>query len=202
MLLNRDLSLFSPQALAKRHNRALLLQFILAELFEAHKAFLTNRSWEFILSCHPRFFPYDWAAPSGFLNKMKEHGLLLKKSFPDHARPVKGFEQLFKKTLSSWEKKKKIPKKQFEKTLQMLYSSLEPLLETCKENENLIYFLLKNRQTIDELMQKGYLRNFLISVHPYGLEILGEKMCDQYHQRGFISQIPELKILMTDLIHV
>jgi hypothetical protein len=143
MLLSRDLSLFSPQALAKRHNRALLLQFILAELLEAHKAFLAGDNWETILSCHPRFFPYDWAEPSGFLNKMKEHELLLKKSFPDHAKTVSCFEKTFKKIFSFGEKKKKMPKKQFEKTLQALYVSLEPLFEACKQNENLICFLLK-----------------------------------------------------------
>lgn len=202
MLLSQDLSLFSPQVLTERHHRALLLQFILSELFEAHRAFLSGSSWKSILSSHPRFFPYDWAAPSGSLNKMKEHAILLKKSFPDFVKQVKVFEQLFEKTLSSWEKKKKIPKKHFEKTLQALYSSLEPLLETCRENENLIFFLLKNCQAIDALMQnKGYLRSFLIRNHPCGLETLGEKMCDKYHRRGFISQIPELKLLMADLIH-
>jgi hypothetical protein len=50
-------------------------------------------------------------------------------------------------------------------------------------------------------MQEGHLRNFLLQVHPCGLETLGENMCDQYHQRGFIAQIPELKLLMTELIH-
>ena len=94
-----------------------------------------------------------------------------------------------------------MPKTQFEKTLQALFVSLEPLLEACKQNENLIYFLLKNRLAIDALMQEGHLRGFLIKVHPCGLETLGENMCDQYHQRGFIAQIPELKLLMTDLIH-
>lgn len=200
MLLNRDLSLFLPQATTQRHNRALLLQFILAELFEAHKA-VSADDWKTIFTWQPRFFPYDWATQSGHLNKFKEHGLLLKKSFPDYPKTIREFECLLKKVFSTWEDKKKSSKKQFEKTLKMFYSSLEKLLEACKENENLIYFLLKNRKSIDAIMQPEHLRNFLLRIHPCGLETLGEKMCDKYHERGFISQIPELKLLITDLIH-
>jgi hypothetical protein len=201
MQLIRDISLFSPQVLAKRHHRALLLQFILAELLGAYQAFLKENSWETILSTHPRFFPYDWAKSPGYLNKLREHAMMLKKSFPDFAKQAKQFEQFLEKTLRSWEKKKTTPKQYFKHTLQKIYLLIEALLETCKDNENLIFFLLKNNQTIDALMHPGYLRTFLTRVHPSGLEILGEKMCDQYHRRGFISQIPELKLLMTNLIH-
>ena len=163
------------------------------------KAFHRNASWESILSWQPRFFPYDWAAPTGHLNKVKEHGLLLKKSFPEHSRAVKKIETLIKKAFLAWENKKS--DHQVEKILNALYLALEPLVEACKDNENLIYFLLKNRAVIDALVKPGHLRQFLMVIHPSGLETLGEKMCDKYHQRGFISQIPELKLLMTDLIH-
>ncbi len=201
MQLNRDLSLFSPQALALRHNRALLLQFVLLELFGAHRAFFADAEWISIFSHHPRFFPYDWAVPSGFLNRMHEHGILLKKSFPDLGLSVKKFEQIVNRFFSSWEKKKKIVTATFQKAIREIYFALEPLLEACKENENLLFFLLKHRSTIDSVTNKGYLRNFLLKMHPCGLETLGEKMCDKYHQRGFISQIPELKLLIADLIH-
>jgi len=93
------------------------------------------------------------------------------------------------------------PKKQFTKTMQNLYTSLEPLLEMCRENENLVYFLLKRRSSIDALMHPGYLRDFFHKIHPQGLETLGEKMCDQYHGRGFIAQIPEFKLLLVELLH-
>ncbi len=187
-------SLFSPQALAERPHRALLLQFMLSELFQAQQIFLAGGSWEEIFSSHPRFFPYDWASPSGSLNKLREHGRLLKNSFPDRAKTVKTFETRLEKIFL----KKKNP---IEKSLQTLYLILEPLIEVCKNDENLTHFLLKHRQSIDCLLQKGHLHQFLIRIHPSGLETLGEKMCDQYHERGFISQIPEFKLLMTDLIH-
>jgi hypothetical protein len=201
MLFNQDVSLFLPQALSKRHNRALLLQFVIAELLQAYRAYLTNQSWDTIFSSQPCLFPYDWAKPLGYLNKVRGHAILLKKSFPDHSKPTKEFEKMIRKILFAWEGKKKVSKKQFEKALQSLYFALVPLLQVCKENENLIFFLLKNRLIIDDLIQKGYLRDFLLKIHPCGLETLGEKMCDRYHQRGFISQITELKSFMNELIH-
>ncbi|MBS0604614.1 MAG: hypothetical protein JSS60_06200 [Verrucomicrobia bacterium] len=201
MLWNSDLSLFSPQALSERENRGLLIQFLLSELIEAYKSVQSGKL-DAVVTPHPRFFPYDWSAKTGYLNKILEHALLLQKSFPDRARAVKNCERTLSKTLASFSKKKKLDKEQMHSTLQTVYSSLEPLIEACKENENLLFFLLKNRTALDALTRKGHLQEFLGKIHPCGLEILGEKMCDQYHQRGFFSQIPEFKLLLTELSHV
>lgn len=203
MLLRQNLPLFSPPVLAQKHCRALLLQFVLAELFEAQEAFQEKQNCESIFSIHPQFFPYDWAMPSGAFNKIKEYENLLKRNFSEEAKVIKVFEDTLKKILISWEKKKRLPhKSSFAKTLRQLYSALEPLLETCKKNENLIFFLLKHRKKIDAMMHEGYFRDYLLRIYPCGLEVLGEKMCDKYHQRGFIAQVAELKFLITELIHV
>jgi hypothetical protein len=201
MLLKKRISLFSPRTISERHHRSLLIQFILFELFEAYRAYCRKENWENILSFHPRHFPYDWSAVTGYLNKAQEHSILLKDSFPDHSRLVKHFEGQFSKILASLSKKKKIPQDQFVKSLQTIYFAFEPFIKTCKDNENLLHFLLKHRETIDALMHQGYLYAYLLKIHPCDLETLGEKMCDQYHQRGFFSQIPEFKILLTELAH-
>jgi hypothetical protein len=200
-MLKKRISLFSPQAIGERRHRSLLIQFILFELFEAYKAFCRNESWETILSAHPQHFPYDWSSVTGYLNKAQEHSILLKDSFPDYSRSVKYFDSQFSKTLIFLFKKKKISQDQFVQSLQTVYYALEPLVEIFKENENLLYFLLKNRETIDSILHKGYLYAYLLKIHTCDLETLGEKMCDQYHQRGFFSQIPEFKILLTELAH-
>jgi hypothetical protein len=193
---NRAVSLFSPQAIGERHHRALLIQFILFELLSSYKAHQRQENWETIISSHPRHFPYDWSALTGYLNKALEHSLLLKESFPDHLQQVLVFEREFSENLTH------ISPVLFATALQKIYFSFEPLIEICKENENLIHFMLKNRETIDSLIGEGYLRTFLIKIYPHDLESLGDKLCDQYHQRGFFSQIAELKILLTELTHV
>jgi hypothetical protein len=195
MLWGQELSLYSPQVLGERDHRCLLLQFLLFENLEAYKAAKEGRSEE-VFTSHPRFFPYDWARPSGHLNRLYEHSLLLKKSFPEHGKLVKHYEKTLLKILRS------LPKKEgLLAASQMLYSALEPLIEVCKESENLLFFLLKKRSMIDELHGNGYLQRFILKIHSDGLETLGEKMCDQYHQRGFFSQIPEFKLLLTELLH-
>jgi hypothetical protein len=200
MLYNSDPSLFSPQALSVRAHRALLIQFLLSEMIEGYRAASEGR-WDLLLTAKPCFFPYDWASTTGYLNKIWEHSSCLKKSFPDQAKVVKGFEKIFAKQLDSLSKKRRPAQEHFEIALQKLYSALEPLIEFCKEDENLLFFLLKHRKEIDLLTQKGYLHRFILKIHPSGLESLGEKMCDQYHQRGFFSQISEFKLLLTELLH-
>jgi hypothetical protein len=86
------------------------------------------------------------------------------------------------------------------KGLPEIFFALEPFVERCKENENLIFFLLKNMQEIDLCAQsKNYLHSLLLRLHPSGLSELGEKLCDNYHHRGFYFLIPEIKLLLTQL---
>ncbi len=204
MLCDQEVSLYSPQALSHRHHRSLLVQFILFETIQAYEAANGGR-FEDVLASHPRFFPYDWTITTGHLNKIIEHSRLLKMSFPDEKKKVKHFEKTLSKVFGllskAKETKKKLSKEQYEQLLQQLYHSLEPLMEVCKESENLLFFLLKNRQVLDTLKGEGYLFEFIHKIYSQTLETLGEKMCDQYHQRGFFSQIPEFKLLLTDLLH-
>lgn len=200
MLWSKDLSLFSPQAIGERHNRSLLIQFLLFEIIEASKAIDMGR-WEALITPHPRFFPYDWCSITGYLNKMQEHSMLLGHCFPDHPQAVADFEKTFSMQMDLSSKKTGPLHQQFKKALQKIYTSLEPLIVHCSGNENLLFFLLKNRPYIDALTQKGHLHDFILKIYPCGLETLGEKMCDQYHQRGFFSQIQEFKHLLTELSH-
>lgn len=200
--MGQSLLLFSPRAIAEKSNRALLIQFVLAELIEAQKAYFNGQKWEVILSHPARLFPYDWNARAGFLNKVWEHGQFLRKSFPDQLKAVASFEKNLMKIFYVWRNRKTVSKREFQAALKRIYKTLELLIERCKEDENLLFFLLKNRIWIDTWTHPGNLRLFLEKIHAEKLEILGEKMCDQYHQRGFFSQIPEFKLLLTELSHV
>lgn len=199
MLWNKNLALFAPLSLAEIQNRNLLLQFALFELFECHRALQQNR-WDALLTAHPRLFPYDWAMAIGHLNKLQEHVLLLESSFPGYPKEIHQLQETLAKGVEAFSLK--ITKRKIAQILRELYRDLEPFIEPCREDENLLSFLLKHKRTVDSLTGKGHLHRFLLKLHPEGLETLGEKMCDQYHQRGFFSQIPEFKLLLTELIHV
>ncbi len=199
MLWNKNLALFAPQSLGEIQHRSLLVQFLLFEVFECYRALQQNR-WEALLTAHPRFFPYDWALATGHLNKLQEHTLLLESSFPGSPNEISRLQQTLGAAMETL--LQKFTKRKATETLRQLYRDLEPFIERCRDDENLLSFLLKHRRTVDNLTQEGHLHQFLLKLHPEGLETLGEKMCDQYHQRGFFSQIPEFKLLLTELIHV
>ncbi len=191
MFWDRSLSLMSPLSTAdsdETHHRGLVLQFLLSSLFNAHRALLEGKQ---LLSAHPRFFPYDWSRASlGPLNQALEHLLLLKRAFPEMADEVKAVEACFFEALSA----------SFDlSALKRIYTYLEPLLICCKEDENLMFFLLKSHKEIDSLMEEDHLYRLLFSLFPEGLSEWGEALCDCYHERGFFSVIPELKFFLAQL---
>lgn len=200
MLWNSDVTVFSPQTLRDEDNRSLLLQFILSDLLHAYQNVQSGEFHTFFCA-PPRFFPYDWNKEIGYLNKILEHSSILQKNFNDKQECVELHSKVLFKIVETLSKKKTWTKDLLEGALSQLYFSLEPLIETCKEDENLLFFLLKNRQVLEALLGNGYLLEFFRRIYDCDLETLGEKMCDKYHQRGFFSQIPELKLLLTELIH-
>ncbi|MBS0620013.1 MAG: hypothetical protein JSS61_00945 [Verrucomicrobia bacterium] len=178
MIKHFALSMRSPAMIAERHNRALLLQFLLTELFDA-----IDRS----ASGERHLFPYDWAIAESPLHRAYDHAKLLQHSFPEYKENAEKIAVVLKNP----------PKN----ALKTLYRLIEPLILACDADENLLFFLIQHHKAIDTLMKKGHLVKFLKKIEPLGIESLGEKLCDQYHRRGFFSQIADLKLLLTELIH-
>jgi hypothetical protein len=197
MLRHSEPSALSPQAIGERGHRSLLLQFLLFEILEAHEATSAKR-WDLLLTSRPRFFPYGWSSTAGHLDTIGEYAALLHKSFPDEAKAVENLEGILSELMC---KQENLFKGAFENALQELLLCLEPLVACCKEDENLLFFLLKHREQLDLLMEQGYVHKWILTLYPCELKTLVEKMCDQYHRRGFFSQISEFQLLLTDLLH-
>ena len=204
MRSKKDISVFSPFSPAmlwEKRNRALLIQFLAAELIETYRALYNNAAPKEILSLEKRFFPYDWAYPYGHLNKACEHASLLEHFFPELIADALYLEQLFSKNIASFKRTLRFTKPKLFESLTQMFVAVEPFLEKCKENENLIFFLLKHKKEIDQLMNKDYLRSLLLRFHPGGFSQLCEKLCDNYHHRGFYFLIPEIRRLSAELEH-
>jgi hypothetical protein len=185
----------------EKRNRALLIQLLATELIAAFQSLSRNASTEEILSLEKRFFPYDWAYPYGYLNKVREHAQLLACVFPELAAEAIHLQKLIDKAIRSCSKTLSTVKQKMQKQLAEMWFALEPFMEKYKDDENLVLFLLKNMQEIDLLAQRSYLHGFLLKLHPLGLAELCEKLCDNYHHRGFYFLIPEIKLLLTKLEH-
>jgi hypothetical protein len=191
---------FPPAMIWEKRNRALLIQFLASELISTHKGLSRNAPLKEVLSAEKRFFPYDWAYPYGHLNKAREYAMALEHVFPELPGPAIQFQQQLNKVVASPRLKASMMTAKCTKSLPGIFLALEPFMEGCKENENLIFFLLKHKEAIDECMRKEYLHSLLLKLHPSGLFELCEKLCDNYHHRGFYFLIPEIKLLMAQFI--
>jgi hypothetical protein len=189
-------SAFPPAMLWEKRNRALFVQFLASELVSSYRGLCRRIPEREILSTEQRFFPYDWAYPCGHLNKAREYAMGLKFAFPELKDAARRMIQQMNKVAAHPELKASFIPSKYIKTLPALFLGLEPFISACKENENLIFFLLKAKEDIDECLGQGYLRSLLLNLHPNGLDELCEKLCDNYHHRGFYFLIPEIKRLM------
>jgi hypothetical protein len=183
----------SPSSVHEEKNHALLLQFILSEIFHAFNAIQEN-SFDVVCSSPSFFFPYDLSYEIGHLNKIQEHILLLDQAFPHHLETIHRFRVTLQKTIALAMQKQDLL---FE--LRELYRLLHPLIFFCKENENLLFFLLKHQKDIAELDHPENLNDLLLTLFPEGLETVQKLVCDNYQRRGFISLVAEIKQLISEL---
>ena len=197
--VEQSFSSFSPALLWEKRNRALLVQVLVSELLAVYRGLQKNAPLREIVSTERQFFPYDWAIPYGHLNKAQEHAKLLSHVFSELAGSAMHLRQLLHKTAPIFFKSMSVQKEEGSLNLPQLFFALEPFFRACRENENLIFFLLKHKEEIESFMKKGYLHAFLLSLHPAGLFDLCKKLCDNYHYRGFYFLIPEIKRLFSDV---
>ena len=191
---------FSVKTVKEEKNRALLIQFILSELFHAKDAYKKDNPLEFVFSSPACFFPYDWSYEIGCLNKLHEHALLLEYAFPSLQEPLKDFHQCLDRTFAIIAEHKKnkgeISNKELLSCLKNLYLKLHPFIFECKDSENLLLFLLKNIEEISELAYPQDLTDLLSGMYPEGIQHLGSFLRSEYQKRGFTTLLPEIDRLL------
>lgn len=172
-----DIYLYSPlsiKTVAEGNNRALLLQFILSEIFHAMDA----KNLESVFTSPACFFPYDWSYEVGCLNKVCEHARLLSSAFPEMPEEILAFQTALEQVIKTRE------------NFNLLYTLLEPFLIECRHSESLLLFLLKHHDEID-------VTALLKKMAPNGLETLSHLMQREFANRGFHALIPEIEQLMS-----
>lgn len=191
---------FSMRTVNEEPNRALLLQFILSELFNAKDASEKTNPLEFVFSSPACFFPYDWSYEVGCLNKIHEHATLLEYAFPEFQKQTALFRTQVDKTLSSvLQHKKRNSELDSEELLAFfkeLYILLQPFMLACKDNEGLLLFLLKHKKEICEIASPDTLLSLLNAMFPEGLNNLAKTVRSKYLNRGFTALIVEIDRLL------
>ncbi|NGX38181.1 MAG: hypothetical protein K1000chlam2_01353 [Chlamydiae bacterium] len=199
-----DIYLYSPlsiKTVKEGHNRALLLQFILSEIFHALDAEKKEDPLEFVFSSPACFFPYDWSYEVGCLNKIGEHSKLLNHAFPKLHASTEAFENCLDDILTKVLARKKLheplPTEELLKDLNALYTHLEPFLIACKDSEDLLLFLFKNSEEIGELVNPENFHMLLKKMFPEGLEAISHLIRCEYQKRGFQSIMPEIDRILS-----
>ncbi len=152
------------------------------------------------------FYPLDWTSQRGSLNKVGEHALLLTKAFPEQIETVTLFRHslinLTTAMSNHFEKKTETFEMQLSLYLKQLYLTLEPLILECKDDENLLLFLLKHQIDIGYVTHQSHLFSFLQKNISVGIDCLCNLLCDKFHARGFAFLIPQVKSLIQTLKNV
>ena len=195
---------FSETNIAKGNNKSLLLQFILTQVFSSKKAQIDKKDFKEIFSpITSSFYPLDWSSQRGALNKVCEHALLLSKGFPGQKEPVDLFRHCLLNVTTAvtnhLEKKSEHFDMQLSLYLKQLYLTLEPLIIECREDENLLLFLLKHQDLVGQITHSSHLLSFLQKNISTGIDCLCEGLCDRFHARGFAFLIPQVKSLIQTL---
>lgn len=172
-----DIYLYSPlsiKTVQEGHNPALLLQFILSELFHATDAGKKEDPLEFVFATPACFFPHDWSYEVGCLNKIAEHAELLPYAFSKLQVATHSFrttlDTILVETIVRKKNQESIPRKEMLEKLHRLYTLLEPFLLSCKQSEEFLLFLMKNKDEIDELAYPGTFQALLAKMYPEGLK--------------------------------
>lgn len=110
---------FSPNNVSQGRNPILLLQFILEDLLQMKREHKKS---------HAVFLPYDFSTAASPRYKVSEHAELLPLAFPQHKKEAEYFVQNLH-----------LPRKQ-------LVLLLEPFIQACSHDENLLLFLLQRKQ--------------------------------------------------------
>jgi hypothetical protein len=144
---------FSPETVRQGQGPALLVQFILKELLEETGCLRKTTSIA--------MRPFEWAEKAGSYNKIAEHASLLPFAFADLVNEAKHFINSLHKPCSE------------------LIELLEPFIIACKDNENLLYFLLQRQKSVA-------VKAVLDKISPEGVEKLKAAALAKYHKRGFL----------------
>lgn len=188
---------FSESNVMKGNNRSLLLQFILSELFQTTRAHISKEPLtKIFFPVSSSFYPLDWSSQRGHLNKVWEHCQLLKIAFPEQTQATTIFKHALINTTTAIANHCDTPTDNFDMQLKLylkqLYLVLEPLMIECKNDENFLFFLLKNQDAVRSITHSTHLLSFF-QKHCEEIDSLCESICDSFHSRGFACLIPEVK---------
>lgn len=133
--------------------------------------------------CDPLILKMEKEVNGAFLSAL--HSL-------DILQQLDSFEETNRVALQKALKKIIDPMKRFSKALALV-------LQKFKNNENVIFFLLRHQNELDKIYGKQFVFKLINSMHPKGIEETANFVLKQYKNRGFNHFIPAIKKKISEL---
>lgn len=144
---------------------------------------------------------FSWIVDSGFLTKLKNYANLLveQKNGPLFLKLLQDGHEAWSQCLSVLDQiRKKEPnfkslKTQVTKALaaiMQLTPTIEALLPTYQNDENILYFLLRHKEELDRTHEAGWTKKWFKRLQPKGADTF---MIERYQARGFNEMIAEIQ---------
>lgn len=194
-----DIYLYSPltiKSVKEGHNRAILLEFILAELIHAMESDKKEDPLDFVFATSACFFPADFSLEVGCLNKVGDHAKLLPYAFPTLKSSIHAFNKTQTKVFDTVYAKKKmgvdLSHEELLMGLREIYYELVPFLIACKESEDLLLFLLKNSEEIGTLGGSENVGRLLMKMFPEGHDKIAHLIRRGYQAKGDQKLLEEM----------
>ena len=70
---------------------------------------------------------------------------------------------------------------------------LKGMIEGFKEDENVIFFILRHQNQLDALYPEPFVRNYFEKIYPEGLLSVSRLLIERYKARGFAHLIPSIE---------
>ena len=149
-----------------------------------------------------RLLAHPWTPPKGSLSKLHAYAALLSIAMNGY-EPAQMLNDEIAKT---WQVAKMTSEKMSHPELLKLVQAADrvahlvpPLLDSFSRDENVIYFLVRHRETLDKLYGYGFVRQLCQKWHPKGVKGIETLLISRYQTRGFNHPVEKIKHLMSDI---
>ena len=209
-------------------NSSLLFQFILSEFIEAFDEIQTLNSLVRQVSPRRenvqqllqkllgsfkggiRYFPWNFA--DGLLHKLQTYCILLHENNEHYEKELIAIQHYLEKVRAACSSALDILNRNMQEvpdlstaiekaslSMQRLSKLMARLMQQFREDENVLFFILRHKIHFDKLYGSRFVFKLLTRMYPKGLEEMRQHLAKNYARRGFENVLDPVNLLISEL---